>query len=927
MENAPRRCHIVSHTHWDREWYLAFDEFRVDLVRVVGRVLDALEGDGAFRHFVLDGQTAVIDDHLAGRPSDASRIRDLVAAGRLSLGPWYVLPDEFLVDAESLSRNLLLGDRGAARFGPVQKVGYMPDSFGHVAQLPQILRRAGIDSFIHTRGNGDELDRTGWIYTWRAPDGSAVTAINQCGGYCNAGGLGFDEIWRAHTRREVDPDRAVARIRDLFAEMAARPGHDPALLNNGCDHFPPQQDFDRILDRLREAFPETEFIHSDFASYVDAVRETTAGSEIVDGELLGGKLHHILSGVWSARMPLKQENEACQTLLSGVLEPICAYAHFLHGQTYPADLIRHAWSRLLLNHPHDSICGCSIDTVHRDMAPRFAAARRTARRLLPRTLEDLAPNFGRREADDRETLLCIANPLPERRREIVTRMVALQPLDYAVEALRLFDAGGRDIPFTILEKRYVERFWGVDYRMILDHRDQAARFDAYRRAFAKRILKDGPGRDETGRQQHDCLLTIQFAADLPPCGHAVFRLREAPGRALAPEGSVLAGDGVLENDLLRVELRPDGVFDLLDKTSGRIFRNLGALEDTADIGDEYDYCPCPTEPAGAARVTPGRVRVLENTGLAGVLEADFTLLIPAALSPDRKRRSDETAECRARLRLELRDGSPRLDARLEIDNRAEDHRLRLLFPTPVRTDDLVSESHYLVQARPLIRDDKPDWTQPPPATWPQLGFSCLEDGSGGLALLNRGLPEIEGLRREGRAGMALTLLRCVGWLSRDDFPTRRHSNAGPTIPTPDAQCPGTHVFEYALRPYAGTWLDADVSGESRRWRCPPLVLQGVVDGHAPDARLLEAATRRTAVTAIKRSEDRDDVLIVRLCNLCSEPVAETLSFGRDLAEAWRSTLLEESGEPLETNGRELHLQLRPHEILTIAVCFRSDGAG
>ena len=159
---APRIAFLVPHTHWDREWYRTFADFRVSMTRIVREVLDRLEQDPAFAHFLLDGQAILASDHCEIYPDDAERIRDLVRVGRLSLGPWYVLPDEFLVSAESLVRNLLAGHAVAHDLGGVQKVGYMPDSFGHVAQMPQILRRAGIDSFLYTRGNGGEIDPLGF---------------------------------------------------------------------------------------------------------------------------------------------------------------------------------------------------------------------------------------------------------------------------------------------------------------------------------------------------------------------------------------------------------------------------------------------------------------------------------------------------------------------------------------------------------------------------------------------------------------------------------------------------------------------------------------------------------------------------------------------------------------------------------------------
>ncbi len=263
---------IVSHTHWDREWYLSFGRFRVDLSRMVHSLIDRLEHDPEFKHFVLDGQALLLKDHLKFLPEDRQRIRKLVKEGWLSLGPWYILPDEFLVSGEATVRNLLAGHQMCRELGGEVKVGYMPDSFGHIAQMPQILRGAGIDNFIYTRGNGDELDELGSDYHWKAPDGSEVLACCQIDGYCNAGGLGYDEIWEAHTPRNVDTGKAVARIGKLLEKLKEHSNSPVLLINNGCDHFPAQKDFGQVIAALRDAFPEINFQHGSHRRFLDALR-------------------------------------------------------------------------------------------------------------------------------------------------------------------------------------------------------------------------------------------------------------------------------------------------------------------------------------------------------------------------------------------------------------------------------------------------------------------------------------------------------------------------------------------------------------------------------------------------------------------------------------------------------------------------------
>ncbi len=930
---SPRKAYLVSHTHWDREWYQTFSRFRVNLVEVVDLVLDALDHDPDFRHFVLDGQTAVMEDYLEVSPHQRDRVNRLVREGRLAVGPWYILPDEFLVSGESTVRNLMFG-RKAAPLGRVQKVGYMPDSFGHLAQIPQILQLANIDSFVFTRGMGAETEDPGWIFRWVAPDGSEVLAVNQCDGYCNTGGLGFAEIWHAHTRRAVDPAKAVAKVAELFDKMSRRSGWDPALLNNGCDHFPPQQDFGIILKALAEAWPETEFVHGRFEDFLQAVREETPDHDrpVLAGELLGGRDHLILSGVWSARMPLKQQNEECQNLLTRYVEPQAAAAHFLHGHQWPGGLFDSAWKELLRNHPHDSICGCSTDAVHQDMDTRFAAVRQTGEQYLSRLMNRLTPMFAKQEEDDRATVIGVANPLPFARNEVIERLVILQPLGYDLENLSLLDEQGNKVPFEIIGRRFLERFWGIDYRAELFCDDQLDLLDTYLRRFGDRII--GTEKDAGTR---DCFLHIRFLArDLPAVGHVQYRLVDdaAAGSAVTVADPVscrlVSGGATLENRHLRVELHPDGTFDLEDKESERLYLGLNLLEDAEDIGDEYDYSPAEINGLFFAAGCEGKIRLGGRSALAATAETTFRFDLPRSIERDRKSRHPRTTPMDVTVRLTLKTGSRRVDIETDFNNRAFDHRLRTWFPTGLKVDEVVSDGHFMLNKRPVVRPSDDNWDQPAPPTWPQQDFSYLQEGKTGLAVFNRGLPEFETFRDEdGGVIYALTLLRSVDWLSRDDFPTRRNTNAGPTLHTPDAQCIGRHTFRYAVMPFADDPFTADIKGESERYRVLPPTHQGVADGMTEGGlSLIRKIDPRVAVTAIKKAE-RGEILVVRMYNQADAAVIETLHFEIPVLDAEKINLLEgpllmDRGEPAVTHGGlRLRIPLEPHEIATVAIAFDS----
>jgi len=892
MTYQPKTAYIVSHTHWDREWYLTFHTFRVDLVRLVKKVLDVLESDDEFKHFLLDGQSVILEDYFEIHPDDEDRIRRLVENGSLSLGPWYMLPDEFLISAESHVRNLLYGHKIAKNYGGTQKVGYMPDSFGHIAQMPQILSQAGIDSFIYTRGNAAEADETGLEYFWQAPDGSEILAVNQCGGYCNATSLGYEELWHAHTRREIITDRAINQVRELFEKMKDRTNGDIALLNNGCDHVPPQKEFGRIIQAVREDFPETEFKHTGLREFIDAVRQAGFVKKRFMGEMASGRLHPILTGVWSARMYLKQKNDEAQTLLANYFEPISSYTYFMNGREYPSGLIEYAWKLLLKNHPHDSICGCSIDEVHREMIPRFDGVIETSEKSISNQMENIAPTFARTPDGDRETVLCVFNPLPKRRTEVVERLVVLQPFGIDPENLHLIDGKGREIPFRIIKKLYVERFWGIDYRTMLDTGKQLEKFQRYLDSFGPRIIKSEDEKDEA-----DCFFLIQFVAeDLPPVGYVNYRLSEKPGeeyREIEMDGVTVEGNEI-ENKFCKVVAHPNGSFDLHDKESGKWYREQNLLESTEDVGDEYDFSPCENSTTISTDDLQGELEILEEGGSTGSIGVRYDLNLPEKISEDRKSRVKENTACPVEIKISLKENSPVVDIDVRFVNNVEDHRLRAIFPSGIRTESVISDGHYFSNERPIEKPDGEGWRQPPADTYPQQDFSLMEDGVAGLAVLNQGLPEIEAMKMpDGTGGLALTLLRSVGWLSRDDFPTRNYMNAGPTIATPDAQCPGEHRFRYAVMPYKGSWVDAGIKHISQRWRTPVLMVQGVedlsIDGGVG---LVESEGERTCITAIKKHEDRD-TLVVRLYNLTREKVRETVKFGREVKNAWCVNLLEE----------------------------------
>jgi alpha-mannosidase len=352
---------VVPHTHWDREWYLPFEQFRLRLGSVVDGVLDTLESDPSFTSFTLDGQAIVLEDYVEVRPENEGRLRALLADGRLEVGPSYVLPDEILVGGESLVRNLLLGRRVCRRFGVEPSgAGYLPDSFGHPAQLPQILAGFGIRTFLFSRGMGDELDDVGVTFRWQAGP-AEVVACQMLPHYDN-----FARLTWQH-----DTDLRLRAIVEHLGDFVKRAGQDEIVLANGSDHLPIEPELPEILTELEQTLGASFRI-----GRYDEHRPESDGLPVHEGELVGSRLQNVLRGVNSARIYLKQANQRAERRLLSI-ETAAALRALREDAPYPAADLRLAWRDLLRNQPHDSICGCSCDEVHRDMVVRYEQLDRT----------------------------------------------------------------------------------------------------------------------------------------------------------------------------------------------------------------------------------------------------------------------------------------------------------------------------------------------------------------------------------------------------------------------------------------------------------------------------------------------------------------------------------------------------------------------
>ncbi len=940
--------HLVPHTHWDREWYQPFQLFRLKLVHLIDVLLDILEQDPGFTHFTLDGQTVVLEDYLEVRPERTDDLKQRVQSGRLIIGPWYVLPDEFLVSPESIVRNLHRGNSICNQFGRRMDVGYLPDPFGHIGQMPQILQGFGIGSAAFRRGLADECCEL----VWQAPDGSRILALYLRDGYDNA------------ARMPTVPSTFATHLQDLVNSLKPHSAVSHILLLNGTDHHEPQPEIPSLV--ASTSLVNDELVISSLSAYASAVMEEIASRKlelpIVYGELRNPKRHHLLAGVLSSRVGIKQRNHTCETLLERWAEPFSAWAEILladqadrtvwtgHLATprlrRPTSFIKEAWRQLLLCHPHDSICGCSIDQVHEEMHSRFDQVEQIGEEIVRQSLTALASvvDTSSSESQGARSALVVFNPDPFERSDIAR--VELE-LAAGLEPFELIDEEGRTIPYSILDCRTRSLAdmeldaeglqamlamvqdgeimnLAIQDVAIVSHTDKIlidivlAENAEPNYAIAERGLKEVQTLLEDGQYtafrilaRFASELTIEFSAPhVPAHGYRTFGLRAA---SRGPKTTQIDDGRSIENETIRVEAGADGTLTLVDLQSQAEYAGLLCFRDEADRGDSYTFCPLPDDtPIETVHEAPQVMRRIEEC--TQTLEFRLCLNIPVSLTPDRRERSAETVELPIRVLAMLHRGVPRLDLEIHLENSACDHRLLAVFPLPFEVTEAAFDGHYQIVLRPTKAvQGEPDWAEQPAQENPMRAFIAADQNSRGLMVAARGL-------REGRVDeknkIALTLLRCFGWLSRNDLATRK-GGAGPQLPVPGGQQLGKHTFNISVIPYQSDLLVARQHAEAFQ---SPLRAQGTTlhKGKLPSkASLLSIHPNTIALTAVKIAEDERG-MIVRCVNLNRDAEGMELRSLLPLSAAYRVRIDETKLDELEIDGNHiLHLQLRPNEIVTL----------
>ncbi|BBS36291.1 mannosylglycerate hydrolase [Enterobacter sp. LM3] len=819
---AVSRVHITPHMHWDREWYFTTEASRILLVNNMEEILTRLEQDDAYKYYVLDGQTAVLEDYFAVKPENRPRVKALVEAGKLIIGPWYTQTDTTIVSGESIVRNLMYGIRDCMALGEPMKIGYLPDSFGMSGQLPHIYNGFGITRAMFWRGCSERHGTDKTEFLWQSADGSEVTTQVLPLGYAIGKYLPEDE---EGLRKRLDSYFGVLEKASVTKEI---------LLPNGHDQMPLQQNIFAVMDKLREIYPQRKFVMSRFEEvfeHIEAHREELA---TLKGEFIDGKYMRVHRTIGSTRMDIKIAHARIENKIVNVLEPLATLAWTL-GFEYHHGLLEKMWKEILKNHAHDSIGCCCSDKVHREILSRFELAEDMADNLTHFYMRKIVDNMPQSDADK----LVMFNLMPWPRDEVINTTIRLRASQF-----RLVDDKGNDVPYFIRHARELDP--GLIDRQIVHY----------------------------GNYEPFMAFDIQLSQNLPSMGYCTLYIEpHIAGDALPPTKTT---EALLENAFWQISLNGDGTLRLHDKASGLIYDRVLEIEESSDDGDEYDYSPSREEWRLTSVQGEHDVEVTHEGWQSRVL-IRHRMAVPANLTERSARQQNGLLT--AEMAVTLSHNSRRIDVEVRLDNQADDHRVRVLIPTPFNTEAVLADTQFGSLTRPVWDEamtnwQEEGWKEAPLPVWNLLNYAVLREKHHGMALFTEGLREFEVIG-DAHKTFALTLLRGVGVLGKEDLLLRPGRPSGIKMPVPDSQVRGQLDCRFSLYSFSGSPDDAGVAQQAKAWLTPVHCYNKI----PWDAMKLNRAAFRTPesyslltlpptgcmLSALKKSED-GEALILRLFN-------------------------------------------------------------
>ena len=886
-------------THWDREWYKTVDEFRFHLVPVMKKIITTLENCDDFSIFTLDGQTCVLNDYLLVASDDMDRLKTLIQNQKLLIGPWYTMPDEFLVSCESLIQNLKKGFATASSYGSApMKCGYVCDIFGHIANLPQILNGFQIRSALISRGTNDSSLEC--FFNWTSPDGSSVLTY-KAPETCGYGSFFYECISEFAPDYTAHLDEITQRAIAYTERELTRTALPFVILMDSMDHETIHEFMPEILRRLSDHYG-CPVLQKSLEDMPDWIQQACCCDVSVLPQVSGELNEHAKANVMhnkliphtlSSRYDIKQAN---QNLLEYYAMPSAAL-NLMENGDYLRGFLPYAYELLLQNHAHDSICGCSIDAVHREMLIRFEKVQRTAAEYFQ---QFAARQYQTVYQKDGDLQIYVYNPLPYEYNGLLELDIDF-PVDFAI----------RQLPYIKFEQRnsfLIQNEQGetLPYNLVSAIRNHQTRLFG-------------------GNKQFTDTHRIAVTVVLRPMGYTVFSIIPFP-RPYRIMDRFSDGQNSCENAWIRFSVESDGTITIFDKETDQTYSGLHSFLDCGEMGDGWFHIRPIQDSLISSIGCPVRIEKTFDGCASCKFSVHYYFSLPQQkeISHEYTFRSENTKILEIVSTFTISRTSKLITVDTIIRNNIQDHRLQLHLPVdlayPADEQPGANRRHYYYvnQCNAIIRRSSGtdlshyDWKEADISEYPMENMAFVrEENPGGtvrglLFLSKGGLHEIS-CPGDRRTSMDITLLRCF------------RQTVG-TDGEPDGQLQKKLDFHYAFMPLnreSNADLvqikDTYISGYESF-----TVKAGELSANPPDSALQWHSDSVKYITCMPADSAG---ILIRAANYSKAPAAASVQFAKPVADACLCNFLEQKTDDVKISGNTITFTAAPCSIVTLHVQF------
>ena len=770
------KVHVVPHSHWDREWYFTTSRSKIYLIKDFKDVLDTLESNDEFKYFMIDAQASLLDDYLKWMPQDEERIKSLVTKGKLVIGPWYTQTDQLVISGESIVRNLYYGIERCKEFGNYMKVGYVPDSFGQSAQMPQIYSEFGIKDSLFWRGVSDDMvDST--EFNWKGSDGTVAFAVQIPFGYYYGGNIPEDD------------EELKVYLKEQIGKLKGKASTNNVYFPNGFDQAPIRINLPEILKKANDIDEENEYIISNMENYIASVKAERSDFKELEGEFVNGKHMRIHKSIFSSRSDLKMMNNYLENYIVNVAEPILTMSYSL-GNEYPHTTMKDIWKLMFENAAHDSIGSCNSDTTNEDVYMRYKQARDLSTNLLDLHMRLISTKI---KNNNEEITLTLFNAFPKDRTQVVEFEAFIPEEDFIIK-----NKEGKELKYVIKSKEDISDYVLAQTIRLNPSKKIYMPSSVYR---AKIALK---------------------AEDIPSVGYCqvVFELNKKNKLSVKE-----IKQNIIENKYYKISANENGSVDILDKISNKLYSNQAVLEENGDDGDSYNYSPPRKDLIISSLDFKSEAKVFKSE-IQEELILKYSMKVPASL--EERSNGNVSADMPLQMKISLNDDNNIITFNVNLDNKALSHRVRVLFNTEIASKLSIADQQFGVISRQTVLEEdvklweanKELWQEKPITIEPMQSFVTLEDGERGLAVITEGVREYQ-IVGEKFDTIALTLFRSFSHMGRENLIYRPGRASGEKIiETPNAQLLGNLKFTFGVHIYNDEFDKANIANLAKGYLTP-----------------------------------------------------------------------------------------------------------